>query len=384
MSYALTTDLLISAGTLFLVGMAICLRVLSVPASMALAGIKVTLPFVYFVFFYNGSWTFLDDIGYFEQGQELLAQGYDPFLFFFDGEALQRLMALSGGFHILYGWYNLLSQWMFGPHYYSPVFLNVGLTLGAAYYLYQLAIISEFSTRYARGLFVFFSLHWELLAWSSLVNLKDTLILFMTIVFVYAAVRVIQTKRKKYVIALVGLFFLFFWIRFYVPLMLLLAALVSLPWTAGRRGKKWVAALLVAGFGATYGMFIGWENVLGQLARLDITAGALEGMIRMALTPQPWSIDPEYTFLLLPAMLHWIFFIPAIVGGVMLWRERPQLRFLLVYLAIALLVYGAFDELQGPRHRVQLIFIYAWTQFHFVWYLLRGRMTKHLALGSPV
>jgi len=320
---------------------------------------------------------------YLEQGQELLAQGYDPFSFFFDSEALLHLIGMSGGHHILYGWFNFLAQWMFVPYYYSPVFLNVGLTLGAAYYLYQLAICGKFSKQYARGLFIFFSLHWELLAWSSLVNLKDTLILFITIAFIYAVVRFVQTKSKKYAFTLIGLVFLFFWIRFYVPLMLALAVLVHLPWSAGQRGK-WVLAMLVTVFGAVYGTYLGWEKVLGELGRLDITVGAFLGAIRMALTPQPWSIDPEYSFLLLPAILHWVFFIPAIVGGVMLWRRQTQLRLLFVYLAIALLVYGAFDELQGPRHRVQLIFIYAWAQFHLIWYLLRRSTSKYLAPGPPV
>jgi len=66
----------------------------------------------------------------------------------------------------------------------------------------------------------------------------------------------------------------------------------------------------------------------------------------------------------------------------MLWREQPQVRPLFVYLAIALLLYGAFDELQGPRHRVQLIFIYAWAQFHFVWYVLHKSVSQNKLLRA--
>lgn len=382
MSYELTSDLMLAAATIFVLGMAICLRVLSVPASMAVAGTKTALPFVYFSLFFDGSWTFLDDMSYLEQGQKLLASGYDPWTFFFNGEAFAQLVALSGGHHIVYGWYNLLAQWVFGEYYFSPVFLNVGLTFVAGYFLYRLAIATGFSLPYARGLFVFFSLHWELLAWSSLVNLKDTLVLLMTMALIYAALRLAQTKWTRYAVGTGALIFAFFWIRFYVPMLLLLAAFPAFLGRMPERRYMGAAIFVVSVLGLSYGAYVGWENLILQLQRLDLGSGMLFGTGRMVLTPLPWSVEPEYTFLLLPAVLHWLFFVPAVVGGVMLWREQPQVRPLFVYLAIALLLYGAFDELQGPRHRVQLIFIYAWAQFHFVWYVLHKSVSQNKLLRA--
>jgi len=383
MSYGLTPDLMIAAATIFVLGMAICLRVLSVPASMAVAGIKTALPFVYFIFFFDGSWTFLDDMSYLEQGQKLLASGYDPWTFFFNDEAVSQLMALSGGHHILYGWYNLLAQWIFGEYYFSPVLLNVGLTFISAYFLYRLAIATGFSMPYARGLFVFFSLHWELLAWSSLLNLKDTLVLLMTIALMYTILRFAQTRWARYAVGTVALIFVFFWIRYYIPLLLLLAVFLALFGRLPERKHIGAAIFVVSFLGLAYGAYVGWEGLIFQLERLDYGSGIIYGTGRMVLTPLPWSIEPEYTFLLLPAVLHWLFFVPAVLGGVMLWRERPEMRLLFVYLAIALLLYGAFGELQGPRHRVQLIFIYAWAQFHFIWCLLRKNVSQNKALQMP-
>ena len=40
-----------------------------------------------------------------------------------------------------------------------------------------------FSRGYIRGCLVFFLFHWELLVWSSLLNLKDTLVMTLTIQF---------------------------------------------------------------------------------------------------------------------------------------------------------------------------------------------------------
>jgi hypothetical protein len=75
--------------------------------------------------------------------------------------------------------------------------------------------------------------------------------------------------------------------------------------------------------------------------------------------------------------------IPTVVGCIMLWNEVPRARVLIVYLLVALVAYGAgLDELQGPRHRVQLIFIYAWAQFHFLWYLLPRTVESGAALYS--
>lgn len=383
MSYELTSDLMIAAATIFVLGMVICLRVLSVPASMAVAGIKTALPFVYFIFFYDGSWTFLDDMGYLEQGQKLLASGYDPWTFLFSGEAVSRLVALSGGHHILYGWYNLLAQWIFGEYYFSPVFLNVGLTFVSAYFLYRLAIATGFSTPYARGLFVFFSLHWELLAWSSLVNLKDTLVLLMTIALMYTTLRFVQTRWARYAVGTMALFFAFFWIRFYIPLLLLLATFLTLLCHLRERRHIWAAIFVASFFGLAYGAYVGWEYLIFQIEQLDFGGKIIFGLSRMVLTPLPWSIEPEYTFLQLPAVFHWLFFVPAILGGAMLWRVRPEIRPLFVYLVIALLLYGAYEELQGPRHRVQLIFIYAWAQFHFIWDVLRKSMSQNKIMQVP-
>ena len=375
----LTPNLVVAALGIFLVGLAVCSRVFSTPPAILISGAKVLVPLLYFAFFFDGSWTLVDDWIYFENGQDLLKEGYDPFTILFDGESLLYLLAMSAGHHVLYNWYNLFAQWLFGEYYYSAVFLNVGLTFGAGLLLYRLALVSKFPKSYARGLFLFFLLHWELLAWSSVVNLKDTLVLLMTVALMYAGMRLAQTRKIVYAVSVVGLVFLFYWIRFYVPFTLLLSALLYLLLLRGGNGRVGLI-IIVGGMVAGYSYFVGWGEVHEGFGTLNVGFGALAGAAKMMITPRPWAISTDYSFLLLPSILNWMFFFPTLVGTTMLWRDAPHLRAMLIYLLAALLFYGAFEELLGPRQRFQLLFIYAWAQFHFAWYLLRTGRQKYSAL----
>lgn len=370
MPYGLTPQLVVATLVIFALGVVISSRVISLPASIVVSGAKVLLPMLYFAFVFDGSWTFLDDWGYFDHGRVLVQSGYNPVSFLFHTDSLLTLFILVGGNHVLYDWYNFLTQWLFGGFYFAPVFLNVGLTFGIAWMGYRIALSSKSPRQYAQGLFVFLLLQWELLAWSSLVNLKDTLVLFLTVALVYAGMQFIETRRKRYIVGVAVLVILFYWIRFYVPLILLLSAFAYLLPSAPLRIKLW-STVLIGGLVAGYGAYAGWDQLLAAAGTLTLGSRIVLGTVKMALSPQPWSIDPNYSFLLLPALLHWILFVPTVIGCVMLWQDVPRARVLIVYLLTALVVYGAgLDELQGPRHRVQLIFMYAWAQFHFLWYLL--------------
>lgn len=381
MPYGVTTQLVVVTLVVFVVGVVISSRVVSLPTSIVVSGTKALLPMLYFAFVFDGSWTFLDDWGYFDHGQVLMQSGYNPLSFLFHADSLLTLFVLVGGHHLLYDWYNFLTQWLFGGFYFAPVFLNVGLTFGIAYMGYRMALLSQCARQYAQGLFVFLLLQWELLAWSSFVNLKDTLVLFLTVALVYAGMRFIETRRKRYVVSIAALVFFFYWIRFYVPLILLLSTFAYLLPSAPIRIKFW-STILIGGIVAAYGSYAGWSELWGAVGTLSIGSRIVLGTAKMALSPQPWSIDPNYSFLLLPSLLHWVLFVPTVIGCIMLWHDVPRARVLIVYLLTALVVYGAgLDELQGPRHRVQLIFIYAWAQFHFLWYLL-PRTVSNLSLVS--
>jgi hypothetical protein len=289
------------------------------------------------------------------------------------------LAVLVGGHHILYSWYNLLAQWLLGENYFSPVFMNVMLTFGTGFLLCRYAIGAGLSHRYAKGLYVFFLLHWELLSWTSLVNLKESLVLFMTVATIYVISRLAETRHVVYLFPLSLLMLFFYWLRFYVPLLLILSIFIhQVMFSAGRR-----RIVLMAIFGALvwlYMLYVGSENILESFRLLKL-GNAVDGGFKVALTPRPWSIDPEYSFLTVPSLLHWLLFLPAIYGGIRLWLQVPRTRLLLIYCVVALLLYGAFEELQGPRHRLQLLFVYGWAQYHFFCAFLRRN--RKFSTGRP-
>lgn len=368
MASGLNSELLFAAFCIFVCGTLITSRLMALPAALALSSVKVLLPLFYFAFFYNEAWALVDGVKYFNSGQELLASGHTP-LSIFEPEAVVQSMIIANGHHVLYDWYNVLAQWLFGDMYAAAVFLNVGLTFWAAYIVFRIAALIDFPALYCKGLFIFFLLHWELLSWTTVANLKDTLVLFLTVAVSYAVIRFAKFRRMRHLGLIAFLLFVFYWIRFYVPLLMIAAVfLYSISLVKGRN-----RAFIVVGVGvmiAAYGSGLGWQGISEGIGKLALGPAIVGGTGKVILMPRPWGLEPDYSFLTVASIMHWIFLVPALFGVAGLWRAAPHLRFLFIYLGIILLFYGAFEELQGARQRIQVLFIYGWAQFHCMWHLL--------------
>ncbi len=89
----------------------------------------------------------------------------------------------------------------------------------------------------------------------------------------------------------------------------------------------------------------------------------------MLLTPIPFNTQEAYNFLNIPALFHWLS-MPFILNGIFyIYRVKTGFsRFFIIYLSLFMLLYGVYEELQGPRHRVQLDYAFALLQF-FGFYL---------------
>jgi hypothetical protein len=345
-------------------------RDIPVVLALLVAILRVFLPFIYFAFFNDGTWNFWDDFVYQLQGTTMLELGYNPISALVDENGVATLMGLAEGKHILYGWWNLLAQYLFGKHYFSPVFLNVALTFLIGYYLVRIAQLCGFSREYSTKLLLFYLVHWELVSWSSIINLKDILIMFLTVVSFFAIFKITEGKIQ-YLILLSIPIYCFYWLRFYIPFMILLATLIWVVLFMEGRNKYFllICVMFVVRI-VMPSIQAGLEEQGDQLS--PSLMGLIVGPFRMlSLTPQPWSIQPEYTFLFISSILNWIFFLPAVIGGWNLWRQSKKASLLLVYLIISLMFYANFPGQDGPRHRVQLMFIIVWIEFHFLhkaWY----------------
>jgi hypothetical protein len=370
MSEGLTPDLLFAAACLWVFGMVLTWRRLPLPLAAAITTLKVAIPLVYFAY-YAGTWIFLDDIKYQAEGAGMLAAGFTPLSAVTTPAGIIHLGMLAGGEHVLYGWWNLLGLWLFGGHYWSPIFLNVGLTFVAAVYLERTLEELGMEKAYRRWAMAFFLVHWDILAWSSFINLKDTLVMTITSAGILAMVRLAKgaSLRKLGALALVAL--LFTWIRFYLTALMLVALGIWLFFQWRDRRKY----LLLAVIGVVVAAAM--HARAGDLADVQIAHLPI-GLFRTILTPQPWNIDPAYTFLTIPAIANWLTFGLLISGAWAAWRHGGPARLLIIYMLAIVVFYSAVPALEGPRQRFQITPICAWLEFHAFWMLLRARRNRPL------
>jgi len=371
--YVLTPGMLGAAVTVVIGGFLIARLNLSWATSLAIALVKATLPLLYFVFFFKGQWFMIDDYEYQRLGEITLASGYTPWTLISTYSGRTLLVGLTNG-QVVYPWWNAFGQWLFGRDYWAAVFLNVLLTFVAGYFTARTLEDLGFPRRYVKGCLVFFLLHAEVLAWSSIINMKDFVVLAFSSIALRSLIvlaklyqgrssyalstflRKAATQLTVFAVMCVG----FRYIRFYVPFLLLVAlgawAFLSLP-------IRWRVAILVAAPLAFRWVMRSYQHLASFLE----PSGLLFGLLRFPLTPRPWSIQPNYTFLLLPSVLHWVFFVPTVFAAIALWVRVPLARIPILYLLTTIAFFAVIPEVQGPRHRVQVLPLFAWLEFHAMW-----------------
>jgi hypothetical protein len=331
-------------------------------AALAIAFVKTALPLGYFAFAFQPQWTFLDDLYYLHQGEVLLRHGFHPFASLLDPRMWAELVGMASGLHILYGWWNFLAQWLFGTHYWSAVFLNVIVSAIAARCLHALLIQADWSRRHATAAAIFFALHWELLAWCSVSNLKDILVLALLLYQCKAMMQLARTREgrlRAFVVLSVCVVLLCF-VRFYLPI---LAFIAFFGWLLlSRQDVSRLRLALLASIVAAAVMGFVVARLRGTGAAIDV-GGAVVGLLRVIVTPQPWSVDEAFGFMLLPSALHWLFLALLPFGVYGLWRDNGVGRFVLILLAILTCFYAMVPDLQGPRSRVQMLPLIATVQF---------------------
>jgi hypothetical protein len=241
--------------------------------------------------------------------------GFNPFSMLFTHDGFDALWnAASRSRHLLYTWWVYTSEYVFSPEYYTPVFMNVVLTFVAGVILYKLCISEGFSRKYAKGLLIVFLLHMTL-----------------TIAVFGLAYPLIKNPSRdlKNFIRLIGLAIIIYtltFLRFYIPVLLLGSiALFILFGRSGAQRYYTFAAIVIVLI-----MIVIFTPLIQFHIDKDIMFSGKEflfGIIRFPLTPRPWSLEPAYTFLFIPAILHWLMFIPAIIGGYSLWHRSDMCRF---------------------------------------------------------
>jgi len=364
-----SADLLLVAFCMGLTSALIASRNLPMAISMALAAVRVGIPLVYFAEYFNPIWTVADDLVYFAHGCQLLDSGWNPLTLVLDPAGWEQLQALSQGRHVLYTWWNLAAMELFGTHYYAPVFCNVAMTFVGASLLGRTLRKLGFASSYCVALEILWLVHWDVIAWSSFLNVKDVLVQTLSIALLASLVSFLVQRHKRDAAAFLALAWLMWWIRFYVPLVMLAATMLWMltQWNDARK-------LLLMPLGAI-GCYFAIPLVMGVTDYWDFRELGF-GTIRFVLTPTPWSVLDVYSYLWIPTLFHWLFFIPAVAGAMYLWRDSRHARLYLIYLGCLISLYSVTQELLGPRQRFQVAFLFAWPTFHFFWTMLPHKVQQ--------
>lgn len=318
---------------------------------------------IFYIYFNSGEliYTLLDDVQYF-QGSIYIYNNINA------SEFLNQLFIQAQGIHILYYIYNISSFFFFGQNYYSPVALNIILTFLSALTLYKICISLLISKRNSLFISILFCLHWDILSWSSFLNLKDILVQFLLLLAVYIYLEN-KGNLKIMLFKLLPVLGMIYFVRFYLIFFVLLAIFL-----AGKKITKMYVfksifislIFLVIVFAYDRNIF----NIFLSQVNFDL----ILNIFRFLLTPIPFNYEDGYNFLVFSALLNWLTFPFVIIGFfLLLYKKENTYNFIIILNLLLILFYAGFDELLGPRQRLMLVpyfTIATFFGFHYLYKLI--------------
>jgi hypothetical protein len=371
-----TNDLIFEAGMVALVAMLIAWHDMPLILAAPVALLRVAVTTLYFAEFIDGSWLMIDDVNYFNDAALNLRDGFNPINVLITPEGLNALH-LPDSRHILYPWWNLFAMYLFGEHYYAPVFLNVLSTFVIGFILYRIGELLGFSRNYRIGLELFYLLHWDVITWSSFINLKECVVQMLLVASLYCVVRFCKL-HDWWSIAGFGLtMVLLYFIRFYLTALTLIATVfwALWQWRDPRRYLLMPVALL--------GMYLAMQGASEEPDLINVRTW-ITGLYLILLAPLPWiQFFDAWWYIAVPAAFHLIFFLPALYGGWPLWQTNSLARLFIIYLVVVLAFYAIVqvDGMRGPRQRSTLAFVFAWIQFQFFWSMRPAPVAQAVPAG---
>ncbi len=364
MAEGFTSDLMFESALVAIAALLLALHDLPAMLAIPVTLVRVGIVTVFFAEYFDGSWCMNDDRNYFNEAITLLNSGYNPISAFLTPDGYDALGGVAGGHHFLYFWVNMSAMYFFGEHYYAAILVNVLFTFISGYLLVRIAQLLGFSRNYRIGLEVLYLLHWDVITWCSFVNLKESLVQMLTVAEFYFVVRFIQRRDWTSVVGFVLVLQTFYWIRFYLPMLILAATVLWALWQ-WQDNRKYLLVPIAAA--ATAFAFKG----AGDATDMVSVSGWAYGMCVILLAPLPWAlIDDVYYFMLPSAALHLLFLVPGAIGSWQLWKVSRTGRLFVIYMLVVLSLYAMAEDIRGNRQRSQLSFIFAWVQFQFLWSFL--------------
>ena len=373
-------DLLFAATMTFCILFVLFYRYMSLWANILICTVKISIPTAYF-YFYGPRWTPYDGVLYNSIATELLEEGHSPLSLFFEW---RFLISYVDSFHITAYWWAALAQSIFGQYYFAPVYLNIILTAVIGIYTLFILTKSGMSEAYSTYFLYFFSVHWSVLTWSSFVYIKGIYITLFIVAYFYHFISLyeaILTNRGRSIILynitiLASIIVLLIFSRFYVIALLLSSSVAWLILKA--RWEVTLIALLFCGLPLYFVIDYGLNYAIrgGFLDAISVTS-ITTTTLRVILTPRPWGLNPEFIFLFVSSIFHWLFIIPATLFGMRLVVRNESVQLLFIFLLSYVAFYSIFNDFASVRTRVQVLFILALFQYHFLYQIITQFKIKY-------
>ena len=171
--------------------------------------------------------------------------------------------------------------------------------------------------------------------------------------------------------------------RFYVPVMFFAALILAAIFMKKIKIKYIIGFVLFASGILFYFKSNMIDSAIGEVKAQFVNP--IYGLLRFSLTPIPFHTDYSYEFLNLPATIHWLLFPFFIMGLKVVWNQKTVFSiYFLSYFIVFVLLYAVYDELQGPRHRVQLDFAIALLQFLGLRSAFKAKLADYLVFAATI
>jgi hypothetical protein len=336
---------------------------LPIKYAMIIATLKIMLAGTFFIFWGDGSW-FIggDDDSYTAAGVRMIESGENPISIWFS--PVGEYILIGSPSLALYHWWNMLWMWVFAPHYYAPVIANVFVTTLSGLVFVRILGVLGFGEVYRAGFAIFFLLHWDILVWSSFLNLKEPLITLLLLLTIYSILE-LNLRKWIYVLPLGLSIFLLFGIRFYLPALIGAAAVVYLLLASKQR-------LLVLAMVVGISWLVLWKYwyTLGLVERLiDLSPKSiLKHTVKQFLSPMPWRITEPASYLVIPSILHWVFLPAGVLGATALVLTPKATNAWLIVLTFlsGVAFYAVIPGLASVRHGAPFAALWVLFEYHAI------------------
>lgn len=362
-------DLIIPSYCIFLIGIIVFYKIFNnIFWSFFISFFKTFIFYCYFAFFFDATWVMQDSLFYYKEMIELT----DTFTFIELVLNPMNLVTNLGSLHFGYQLFSIIASEFFGKFYFSPIALGIIFTLFESYFLY--IIFSNILNNKKKLIYfiAFFSLHWDLLLFSTIPLLKGTLVGFFTVIVFYYIQKYYLKKIK--ILDFFPLIFILIYLlftRYYIPMLILISFAFTYQFFMFKVSKELTYKKIISIF---FLLILSSYIFLFKSYEINFIYDSFDilffiGSLKTIISPIPFiSNYVPYQFLWINSLLN-IILLPIMIYGInKVYKEYNNNKFiifLIFYLIFILLLYGLMGPgYQTPRQKTSIIFIISFFQFY--------------------